>query len=107
MVRLGVTQFDPRCTHRAGKLTTPTSDESHPGRTVRWPQPWRGLSQLWRRVGRLKVGQFRSTRLAEQSLLNAAAPSAGSPPWHVYRLAADTATAVSTIAPGGATCCRF
>jgi hypothetical protein len=31
------------------------------------------------------------------------APSAGSPPWCVYRLTADSATAVSTVAPGGAT----
>jgi hypothetical protein len=49
-------------------------EPTHPGRTVRWPPPWRRLSQLWRRIGRLKVGRFRSTRLAEQSLLNTAHP---------------------------------
>jgi Pyridoxamine 5'-phosphate oxidase len=31
------------------------------------------------------------------------APSAGSPPWHVYRLAPTSAMALSTVEPGGAT----
>lgn len=31
------------------------------------------------------------------------APSAGSPPWHVYRVTASSATAVATVEPGGAT----
>jgi hypothetical protein len=31
------------------------------------------------------------------------APSAGPPPWFVYRLVPRTATAVGTVAPGGAT----
>jgi PPOX class probable F420-dependent enzyme len=35
------------------------------------------------------------------------APSAGSPPWHVYRLTPGTATAVATVEPGGATRWRF
>jgi Pyridoxamine 5'-phosphate oxidase len=35
------------------------------------------------------------------------APSAGPPPWHVYRLVARTATALATVAPGGATRWRF
>ena len=35
------------------------------------------------------------------------APSAGPPPWHVYRLTPRTATAVATIDPGGATRWRF
>jgi len=35
------------------------------------------------------------------------APSAGPPPWHVYRLAPRTATAVATVTPGGATRWRF
>ena len=35
------------------------------------------------------------------------APSAGPPPWFVYRLTARTATAVSTVTPGGATRWRF
>jgi Pyridoxamine 5'-phosphate oxidase len=35
------------------------------------------------------------------------APSAGSPPWFVYRLSAHTATALATIEPGGATRWRF
>ena len=35
------------------------------------------------------------------------APSAGPPPWFVYRLRAPKATAVATIAPGGATLWQF
>ena len=35
------------------------------------------------------------------------APSAGPPPWHVYRLMPHTATAVGTVDPGGATRWRF
>jgi Pyridoxamine 5'-phosphate oxidase len=35
------------------------------------------------------------------------APSAGPPPWHVYRITARTATALSTVGPGGATRWRF
>ncbi len=31
------------------------------------------------------------------------APSAGPPPWHVYRVIPQTATIVSTVEPGGAT----
>jgi hypothetical protein len=31
------------------------------------------------------------------------APSAGRPPWHVYRIAARAATALGTLEPGGAT----
>ena len=35
------------------------------------------------------------------------APSAGPPPWFVYRLSVHTATALETVAPGGATRWRF
>jgi hypothetical protein len=35
------------------------------------------------------------------------APSAGPPPWFVYRLTPRTATAVGTVEPGGATQWRF
>jgi PPOX class probable F420-dependent enzyme len=35
------------------------------------------------------------------------APSAGAPPWHVYRISARSATALETVAPGGATRWRF
>jgi PPOX class probable F420-dependent enzyme len=35
------------------------------------------------------------------------APSAGPPPWFVYRVAARTATALLTVDPGGATRFRF
>jgi hypothetical protein len=35
------------------------------------------------------------------------APSAGPPPWYVYRLTARTVTALATVAPGGATRWRY
>jgi hypothetical protein len=35
------------------------------------------------------------------------APSAGPPPWHVYRMTPRAATALATIDPGGATRWRF
>ncbi len=35
------------------------------------------------------------------------APSAGPPPWFVYRIAPHTATALATVEPGGATRWRF
>ena len=35
------------------------------------------------------------------------APSAGPPPWFVYRLLTETATALATVAPGGATRWRY
>jgi PPOX class probable F420-dependent enzyme len=35
------------------------------------------------------------------------APSAGPPPWFVYRITPRTATALATVAPGGATRWRF
>jgi hypothetical protein len=35
------------------------------------------------------------------------APSAGRPPWHVYRMSVRRASAVATIEPGGATRWEF
>ena len=35
------------------------------------------------------------------------APSAGKPPWHVYRMTPRSATALSTVEPGGATRWQF
>jgi len=35
------------------------------------------------------------------------APSAGPPPWHVYRITARSATALAVVEPGGATRWRF
>jgi hypothetical protein len=35
------------------------------------------------------------------------APSAGPPPWHVYRVMIETATALETVEPGGATTWTF
>jgi hypothetical protein len=35
------------------------------------------------------------------------APSAGGPPWHVYRIDVQEASALQTVLPGGATTWRF
>jgi hypothetical protein len=35
------------------------------------------------------------------------APSAGPPPWHVYRIEARLASAIGTVMPGGATIWNF
>ncbi len=35
------------------------------------------------------------------------APSAGPPPWHVYRITSSAATALRTVEPGGASRWRF
>jgi pyridoxine/pyridoxamine 5'-phosphate oxidase len=45
-----------------------------------------------------RVDESGAALIAEYS-----APSAGPPPWHIYRLVAQRATVVSTTEPGGAT----
>ena len=50
----------------------------------------------------VRVDDDRAALTAEYS-----APSAGPPPWHVYRLAPSRATAVETVEPGRATRWQF
>jgi nitroimidazol reductase NimA-like FMN-containing flavoprotein (pyridoxamine 5'-phosphate oxidase superfamily) len=61
------------------------------------------MAQLWAAQGwPARVDDSGTAITAEYS-----APSAGPPPWAVYRLVARTATAVATVEPGGATRWRF
>jgi PPOX class probable F420-dependent enzyme len=56
------------------------------------------LAKLWAVDWPCRVDESGEALTAEFS-----APSAGPPPWHVYRIAARRATALATIEPGGAT----
>jgi hypothetical protein len=61
------------------------------------------MASAWARQGwPCRVDESGVALTAEYS-----APSAGPPPWSVYRLTPRTATALSTVEPGGATRWRF
>ncbi len=53
-------------------------------------------------------GSNRGTRIAGRALTaDFSAPSAGRPPWAVYRITARRATGLLTVEPGGATTWQF
>jgi Pyridoxamine 5'-phosphate oxidase len=89
---------DPRCT-----LTVATTEfdlvmegESH---RVDDPATVSAMAQRWAEGGwPARVDESGQALTADFS-----APSAGPPPWHVYRLTVAVATAVLTVEPGGAT----
>jgi PPOX class probable F420-dependent enzyme len=93
---------DPRCT-----LSVATHDfdlvlegEAHP---VTDPDTVAALAREWNAAGwPAEVDQTGLALTAEFS-----APSAGPPPWTVYRMTVARATAVATVEPGGATRWRF
>ena len=93
---------DPRCT-----LSVATHDfdlvvegEAH---KVTDPATVAVMAGHWASHGwPARVDESGSALTAEYS-----APSAGPPPWFVYRLAPHTATALLTVEPGGATRWRF
>jgi hypothetical protein len=93
---------DPRCT-----LSLATSEfdlvvdgEAHP---VTQPSTVADLADRWRTGGwPARVDESGLALTADFS-----APSAGPPPWTVYRLTAHGATALATVDPGGATRWRF
>jgi hypothetical protein len=60
-------------------------------------------------AGRWAAGGWPARVDASGTALTAefSAPSAGPPPWHVYRLDVEQATALLTVEPGGATRWRF
>ena len=60
------------------------------------------VAALAAELGRRRAGPARSTRAASRSPPPFSAPSAGPPPWHVYRIVARSA-ALATVEPGGAT----
>jgi PPOX class probable F420-dependent enzyme len=93
---------DPRCTlsvatHEfdlvvAGEATLVTEPATVAGLAARW------AAEGWP----ARVDDSGTALTAEFS-----APSAGPPPWHVYRLTPRTAMALGTVEPGGATRWRF
>jgi Pyridoxamine 5'-phosphate oxidase len=93
---------DPRC---AVSVATHDFDLVVEGTAVQLtdPETVSAMAARWAAEGwPARVDETGSALTAEYS-----APSAGPPPWFVYRLNAHTATAISTIAPGGATRWRF
>ena len=93
---------DPRCalsvaTHEFDLVV---EGEAH---RVTDPQTVASMAQQWAEQGwPVRVDESGSGLTAEYS-----APSAGPPPWHVYRLVARSATGVLTVDPGGATRWKF
>ena len=93
---------DPRCTlsvatHGFDLIVEGTAEQ------VRDPATVEAMAARWNAHGwPARVDASGAALTAEFS-----APSAGPPPWVVYRLALDRATAVQTVEPGGATQWRF
>ena len=93
---------DPRCTL---SVATHEFDLVVAGRAtlVTDPPTVASLAELWREGGwPVEVDGSGSALTAAFS-----APSAGSPPWHVYRIEPTRATALQTVEPGGATTWHF
>ena len=93
---------DPRC---ALSLTTTEFDLTVEGEAGKVTDPAlvRTMAELYAADGwPAKVDESGRALTAEFS-----APSAGPPPWYVYRLAPRVATALGTVEPGGATRWRF
>jgi PPOX class probable F420-dependent enzyme len=92
---------DPRCTLSLatrefdlvvdGDAAVVTDPATVARMAARWAQDWP-----------CRVDETGLALTAEYS-----APSAGPPPWHVYRLTPRSATALATVEPGGATRWRF
>jgi PPOX class probable F420-dependent enzyme len=93
---------DPRCalsvaTHDFDLVVDGTADKITDQETVR------DMAARWAAEGwPARVDDTGRALTADYS-----APSAGPPPWFVYRLTAQKAIALATIAPGGATRWRF
>jgi hypothetical protein len=93
---------DPRCTL---SLATDEFDLVVEGRAsmVTDPVVVARMASLWSAQGWPARVDLSGTALTADY----SAPSAGGPPWNVYRIAAIQATAVATVEPGGATRWRF
>jgi hypothetical protein len=93
---------DPRCTLSVAAHEFDLVVEGQ-ARKVTDPPTVAAMAARWAAEGwPARVDDTGQTLTAEFS-----APSAGPPPWFVYRLAPLTATAVATVEPGGATRWRF
>jgi hypothetical protein len=93
---------DPRCTlslatHGFDLVVEGSAERVRDADTVA------SMAERWNEAGwPARVDESGRALTAEFS-----APSAGRPPWVVYRLTPDRATALQTVAPGGATQWRF
>jgi PPOX class probable F420-dependent enzyme len=93
---------DPRCTLAVSTLEFDLTVEGE-ARKVTDPAVVADMAARWAAEGwPARVDDSGQALTADYS-----APSAGRPPWHVYRLEVRSATALSTIEPGGATRWRF
>jgi hypothetical protein len=88
---------DPRCTL---SLATEEFDLTVEGEAslVTDPSTVAAMAELWAQEWPCRVDDSGQALTADFS-----APSAGRPPWHVYRIDVRRATVVATIEPGGAT----
>jgi PPOX class probable F420-dependent enzyme len=89
---------DPRCTLSVAtdEFDLVVEGEAH---KVTDPATVADMAARWAAEGwPARVDESGTALTAEYS-----APSAGSPPWHVYRLVPRSATALQTVEPGGAT----
>jgi PPOX class probable F420-dependent enzyme len=88
---------DPRCTLSVATVEFDLVVEGEAS-LVTDPATVANLAELWAVEWPCTVDESGVALTAEFS-----APSAGPPPWHVYRIDARRATALATIEPGGAT----
>ena len=93
---------DPRCTLGLAleELDLVVEGEAHP---VRDPEVVAKLAATWAEGGWPCEVDGSGTALTAPF----SAPSAGKPPWLVYRVTATSAVALETVEPGGATRWRF
>ncbi len=93
---------DPRCTLSVATLDFDLVVEGEAHR-VTDPATVAAMAERWAAGGwPARVDESGTALTAEYS-----APSAGPPPWSVYRVTVQTATALLTVDPGGATRWRF
>jgi PPOX class probable F420-dependent enzyme len=92
---------DPRCTL---SLATREFDLVVEGdaQQIRDPEIVARMAALWAEEWPCRVDETGTALTADFS-----APSAGPPPWHVYRITPRAATALAIVEPGGATRWRF
>lgn len=88
---------DPRCTLAVAvhEFDLVVEGEAH---LVTDPETVAELARIWAEEWPCEVDESGIALTAPFS-----APSAGPPPWHVYRIDLAGATALQTVAPGGAT----
>lgn len=93
---------DPRCTLSVALTEFDLVVEGE-AELVTDPELVAAMAQRWAEGGwPARVDESGTALTAEFS-----APSAGPPPWHVYRITPKAATALATVEPGGATRWRF